>query len=249
MTVQEQREERQEEQAMSDAYVEVHNASRMYQRSDSEVAALDGVTLAVPAGELAGIVGHSGAGKSTLLNIIGGLDRPSSGSVTVGGTDLSTLDEAGLAVYRRETVGFVFQSANLVPALTVFENAMLPLVPLDGDKAAKISRVENALEEVNMTHRASHLPGELSGGEQQRAAVARAVVNDPQLILADEPTGELDSENAGRILSLLERLNEQGRTVIIASHDAETIAVTRRVFHLRDGVLVKEEDAGSQSPP
>ena len=228
-------------ETMADGYIVISNARRTYRRSDSELAALQGVSLAIPKGELAGIVGHSGAGKSTLLNIIGGLDRPSSGSVTVGGTDLGTLDEAGLAVYRRETVGFVFQDASLVPALTVLENVMLPLVPLGGDRAEKISRVEAALEEVNIGHRASHLPGELSGGEQQRAAVARAVVNDPQLILADEPTGELDAENAGRILALLERLNEQGRTVIIASHDADTIAVTRRVFRLQEGALVGDE--------
>ncbi|MFW5868330.1 MAG: ABC transporter ATP-binding protein [Armatimonadota bacterium] len=228
----------------TDAYVQVRNACRTYRRSDSELAALEDVTLTIPAGELAGIVGHSGAGKSTLLNIIGGLDRPTSGSVTVGGTDLATLDEAALAVYRRETVGFVFQSANLVPALTVFENVMLPLVPLMGDTSEKIRRVEGALEEVNIAHRASHLPGELSGGEQQRTAVARAVVNDPELILADEPTGELDSENAGRILALLERLNEQGRTVIIASHDADTIAVTRRVFHLSEGRLADRHEPG-----
>ncbi|MBD3292090.1 MAG: ATP-binding cassette domain-containing protein [Armatimonadia bacterium] len=227
--------------AMAEAYVDVRNVRRTYRRSETELAALDDISLAVPEGELAGIVGHSGAGKSTLLNIIGGLDRPSGGTVVVGGTDLGTLDEAGLAVYRRETVGFVFQDASLVPALTVYENVMLPLVPLAADREEKAERVEAALAEVNIAHRAEHLPGELSGGEQQRAAVARAVVNDPELILADEPTGELDSENAGRILTLLERLNGQGRTVIIASHDADTIAVTRRVFRLEEGALVGDD--------
>ncbi|MEA3403397.1 MAG: ABC transporter ATP-binding protein [Armatimonadota bacterium] len=232
---------------MADEYIVLRNVTRTYRRSDSELAALEDVSLSIPEGQFVGIVGHSGAGKSTLLNIIGGLDRPSRGSVTVGGTDLGSLDEAGLAVYRRETVGFVFQDANLVPALTVFENVMLPLVPLPGGEAEKTRRVEDALEEVNIGHRASHLPGELSGGEQQRTAVARAVVNDPQIILADEPTGELDSENAGRILTLLGRLNEQGRTVIIASHDRDTIAVTRRIFRLQDGALVSD-DAQSGQP-
>ncbi len=224
---------------MAEEYITAHNVTRAYRRSSSEVAALGGVSLSISEGEFVGIVGHSGAGKSTLLNIIGGLDRPSEGSVTVGGTDLGSLDETGLAIYRRETVGFVFQDANLVPALTVFENVMLPLVPLRGESAEKTERVEAALEDVNIGHRASHLPGELSGGEQQRVAVARAVVNDPRLILADEPTGELDSENAGRILTLLERLNDRGRTVIIASHDASSIAVTRRIIHLREGELVE----------
>jgi putative ABC transport system ATP-binding protein len=231
---------------VADGWVQMRDVTREYHRSDADLAALRDVSLSIPEGELVGIVGHSGAGKSTLLNIIGGLDRPTEGSVTVGGTDLGELDEAGLAAYRRETVGFVFQDANLVPALTVLENVMLPLVPMPGEKSEKLSRVESALEEVNITHRASHLPGELSGGEQQRAAVARAVVNDPQLVLADEPTGELDSENAGRILALLERLNEQGRTVIIASHDADTIAVTRHVFHLREGVLVDDDESWGQ---
>lgn len=226
---------------MDETYISVRDISRVYQRPASELNALHDVSLFIPEGELVGVVGHSGAGKSTLLNIIGGLDRPTDGSVTVAGIDLGSLDEAGLAAYRRDTVGFVFQAANLVPALTVFENVMLPLVPVAVDAQEKVNRVEAALDEVNMKHRSSHLPGELSGGEQQRAAVARAVVNDPRVILADEPTGELDAENAGRILALLERLNRQGRTVIIASHDEDTIAVTRRVYHLHEGTLVNEE--------
>ena len=226
---------------MNDEYIALRNVTRRYTRSGSELAAINDVSLGICEGAFVGIVGHSGAGKSTLLNVIGGLDRPSSGSVTVGGTELVSLDETGLAVYRRETVGFVFQEANLVPALTVFENVMLPLVPLPGGEAEKAERVESALQEVNIDHRASHLPGELSGGEQQRAAVARAVVNDPDIVLADEPTGELDADNAGRILDLLRRLNDQGRTVLIASHDADTIAATESVFRLQEGELVNEE--------
>ncbi len=234
---------------MTDGYITLRDVTRAYRRSSSEVAALKDVSLSIAEGEFVGIVGHSGAGKSTLLNIIGGLDRPGSGSVTVSGTDLGSLDQTGLAVYRRETVGFVFQDANLVPALTVFENVMLPLVPLRGDNAEKIERVEDALEDVNIEHRASHLPGELSGGEQQRVAVARAIVNDPRIILADEPTGELDAENAGRILDLLEGLNARGRTVIIASHDTGSIAVTRRIIHLREGALVGDESGRGEAAP
>ncbi len=228
-------------------YISLRAVTRIYQRAHSQLAALRDVSLSIGEGEFVGVTGHSGAGKSTLLNLIGGLDRPSGGSVVVGGTDLGALDEDALAVYRRQTVGFVFQNASLVPALTVLENVMLPLVPLPDAEADKLRRVEDALAEANIEHRASHLPGELSGGEQQRAAVARAMVNDPRLILADEPTGELDAENAGRILALLERLNRQGRTVIIASHDRRTIAGTRRVLHLREGTLVG--DGGRTAEP
>ncbi len=234
---------------MTDEYITLRDVTRAYRRSGSELAALNDVSLSIAEGEFVGLMGHSGAGKSTLLNIIGGLDRPSSGGVTVGGTDLGSLDETGLAVYRRETVGFVFQNANLVPALTVFENVMLPLVPLRGDIADKTERVTSALNDVNIADRASHLPGELSGGEQQRVAVARAVVNDPQMILADEPTGELDAENARRILALLARFNDLGRTVIIASHDASSIAVTGRIIRLREGVFVSDEAGRGEDAP
>lgn len=227
---------------MGSEYISVSQVTRTYQRSDGELPALAEVSFAVEDGELLGLVGHSGAGKSTLLNILGGLDRPTSGQVVVGGTDLNSLDDSGLALYRRETVGFVFQAANLLSALTVFENVMLPLVPIDLKDEEKVVRVESALDEANIAHRATHLPGELSGGEQQRAAVARAVVNDPRLVLADEPTGELDSENAGRVLELLARLHNEGRTVVIASHDAATIDVTERVVMLRDGSMLNGEE-------
>lgn len=226
---------------MTDDYIVLTDVTRRYRRSDEELAAVKNVSLSIPRGQFVGIVGHSGAGKSTLLNLIGGLDRPSSGEVIVGGTPLSTLDECERAVYRRRTVGFVFQAANLVPALTVLENVMLPLVPLAEPEAEKMGRAEAVLEQVNMAHRASHLPGELSGGEQQRAAVARAVVNDPEIVLADEPTGELDAENAGRVLFLLAGLNDEGRTVLIASHDEPTIAVTERIIRLEEGTLIGDE--------
>jgi putative ABC transport system ATP-binding protein len=223
---------------MSPEYIKVSQLTRTYRRSEELLQALAEVSFSIPQGQLVGLVGPSGAGKSTLLNVLGGLDRGSAGQIFVGGTELSRLDDADLAVYRRETVGFVFQSANLLPALTVFENVMLPLVPLPLAEREKVTRVERVLDEVNITHRASHLPGELSGGEQQRAAVARAVVNDPQLVLADEPTGELDADNAQRVLELLLRLNNEGRTVILASHDAATIRATDRVLRLQEGTLL-----------
>lgn len=223
---------------MTTEYITVSQLTRTYQRSSGPLQALAEVSFTIPQGQLVGIVGHSGAGKSTLLNILGGLDRPSSGHVSVGGTDLGSLNDAALALYRRQTVGFVFQAANLIPSLTVIENVMLPLVPVALSEGEKLTRVERALDEVNIAHRATHLPGELSGGEQQRAAVARAIVNDPQLILADEPTGELDAENAGRIIELLTRLHKEGRTVLIASHDPATIQVAERIIRLEDGGLV-----------
>lgn len=223
---------------MTAQYILVNQITRTYRRSASELQALAEVSFSITQGQLVGLVGPSGSGKSTLLNILGGLDRPTSGQVVVGGTDLGALDDTALALYRRQTVGFVFQAANLISALTVFENVMLPLVPVGLTENLKIERVESALDEANIAHRASHLPGELSGGEQQRAAVARAIVNDPHLVLADEPTGELDTDNASRILELLTRLNDEGRTVIIASHDATTIDVTERVIRLTEGVLI-----------
>ena len=229
---------------MAAEYVTVSQLTRTYARSNGQIQALAEVSLSVLEGEFVGLTGQSGSGKSTLLNILGGLDRPTAGKVVVGGTDLSTLNDSTLALYRRQTVGFVFQAANLLSALTVFENVMLPLVPIGLKDEEKLSRVERALDEANIAHRASHLPGELSGGEQQRTAVARAIVNDPQLILADEPTGELDGENAGRIVELLERLNNEGRTVLLASHDHETIAVTERVIRLEEGAVVNGRGQG-----
>jgi ABC-type lipoprotein export system ATPase subunit len=222
---------------MTTEYISVSQLTRAYQRSTGPLQALAEVSFAIPQGQLVGLVGHSGAGKSTLLNILGGLDRPSSGHISVGGTDLGSLNDAALALYRRQTVGFVFQAAKLISSLTVIENVMLPLVPIALSDAEKLARVERALDEVNITHRATHLPGELSGGEQQRTAVARAIVNDPQLILADEPTGELDAENAGRIIELLARLHKEGRTVLIASHDPVTIQAAERIIRLEDGGL------------
>ena len=219
-------------------YLAANLLSKAYRTGAKQVIALSEVTFALEQGELAGVSGPSGSGKSTLLNILAGLDRPTSGTVSVDGTELQTLSDNALTLYRRNTVGFVFQAANLVPALTVYENIMLPLVPVPLPHSEKEARVQSALEQVNIAHRAEHLPGELSGGEQQRAAVARAIVNQPTLILADEPTGELDADNAARIMEILTGFTDQGRTVIIASHDADVISVTDRVLRLENGALV-----------
>ena len=215
--------------------------SKVYSTGTREVIALNEVSFLLDEGELIGLSGASGSGKSTLLNILGGLDRPTSGTVVVDNTPLHTLNDDGLTLYRRNTVGFVFQAANLVPALTVYENVMLPLIPVDLSPAEKESRVQAALEQANIAHRATHLPGELSGGEQQRTAVARAIVNQPSLILADEPTGELDSDNAARIMEILTSFTDHGKTVIIASHDSDVIKVTDRVLRLENGGLIDGE--------
>jgi putative ABC transport system ATP-binding protein len=223
-----------------DGYIALHNVTKVYQRADGPVHALRSVSMQVAKGELIGLQGPSGSGKSTLLNIIGGLDRPSEGRVIVEATDISRLSSDALALYRREKIGFVFQDARLILTLTVYENVMLPLVPLPMPESEKHERVTKALEECNISHRALHLPGELSGGEQQRAAVARAIVNDPHIILADEPTGELDPENAANIIQLLAGMATQGRTLIAASHDASTLSAFPRVLRLREGEIEEE---------
>lgn len=217
--------------------VQASALSKLYKTGSQQVAALSEVSFTINKGELVGLSGPSGSGKSTLLNILGGLDSPTSGTVSVDGCALQGLKDDALTLYRRNTVGFIFQAANLLPALTVYENVMLPLVPLPLSPTERHERVVAALEQVNIAHRADHLPGELSGGEQQRTAVARAIVNQPRLILADEPTGELDSENAGRIMELLSTLAASGCTVLVASHDAEVIGIADWVLTLRGGVL------------
>jgi putative ABC transport system ATP-binding protein len=223
--------------AERDTYIQVHDLAKVYERADGTVHALQGVTLTVGRGEIVGLMGPSGSGKSTLLNLIGGLDRPTRGRVVVEATDISKLSADSLALYRRDKVGFVFQDAHLIPALTVYENVMLPLVPIPLPDEEKNRRVEQALEECNISHRAHHLPGELSGGEQQRTAVARALVNDPDIILADEPTGELDPENAARIVELLMQINRDGRTVLVASHDEKAMAQMPRRVRIREGLV------------
>jgi len=204
------------------------------------VRALDGVSLSVPAGEFLAVQGPSGSGKSTLLHLIGTLDRPTSGEVWVNGVNVSTLKGNDLADFRRANIGFVFQLFNLLPTLTALENVMLPLLPyrrsLDFDLEA---RARELLAHLGLKERLSHLPSQLSGGEQQRVAIARALIHTPRLILADEPTGNLDSQSSQEILSLLRRLNrEQGITLVLVTHDATVAAQADRVVHLRDGRLV-----------
>jgi putative ABC transport system ATP-binding protein len=222
--------------------IRAEHVSKSYRLGQVEVEAIRDVSLVLPAGDFVALSGPSGAGKSTLLGIVGGLERPDEGKVFAGDQDLTALDSEGLAMYRRHSVGFIFQSFRLLPALTALENAMIPLVPLAESDEAKRKKTEEALARVNIAHRANHLPGELSGGEQQRVAIARAIVNQPDVILADEPTGELDRKNGELIMALLCDLNENGSaTIVVASHDPDVVGAARRQVKLEDGRIIAEE--------
>ncbi len=222
---------------MSGAIVQTMDARRDYVMGDVVVQALRGVSLSVEAGEMTAIVGPSGSGKSTLMNLIGCLDTPTSGRVLVEGRDISEMNEEQLAAVRNSKVGFVFQTFNLLPRLNVVENVMTPLqyarVPLRERREQAIA----ALERVGLADRLRHRPTELSGGQKQRVAIARAMVTRPALILADEPTGALDTETGRAILDLFGRINAEGRTVLMVTHDPDVSAACRRIVHLRDGRL------------
>jgi len=216
------------------------DVKRHFQRGEHTVRAVDGITMEVGAGELVGIVGTSGSGKTTLLNLIGGLDTPSSGHLEVMGQRLDSLDSHGLALYRRATVGIVFQAFHLLPARNAFENVELPLLLQNVSRRDRKPLVEAALGHVGLADRMDHLPSELSAGQQQRVAIARALVKQPQLLLADEPTGNLDSRTSQEILTLLQQLNrERQLTVILVSHDEEAARrITHRTVRIEDGHLV-----------
>jgi putative ABC transport system ATP-binding protein len=218
--------------------LEVENIHKIYEGAQGGVPALRGVTFSVSRGDFLAVRGPSGCGKSTLLHIVGAMDRPSRGTVRLGGLALDGLPPHQLARVRRRQIGFVFQSFNLLPTLTVAENVVLPLL-LDGQAARTArARVLELLQQVGLLERAEHFPAQLSGGEMQRVAVARAVAAAPDLVLADEPTGNLDSQNGARIMQLLAELNQRfGMTVLLATHSDEAAAYARRALHLRDGRL------------
>ncbi len=220
----------------------IHHIDKSYRAGDSVVEALRDVSLSVERGELVALVGPSGCGKSSLLHICGGMDRPSAGTVELEGTRLDTLDDEGLTRVRRERLGFVFQFFNLLPTLTLLENIALPLA-LAGRPEHEADRRARALaERVGVAHRLAHYPAQLSGGEMQRAAVARAIVHDPVLLLADEPTGNLDSENGSRVLELLTGLAaDAGIAILLATHAPDLAAAADRIVHLKDGRIVRTE--------
>ena len=221
------------------AAIELRSVSRQYRMGESTVRAVNDVSFAIPRGDFAALLGASGSGKSTLLNLIAGLDRPTSGSIMVDGRDLATMDSSELARYRRNAVGMIFQSFNLVPSMTLAENIELPMRFAEVDREERARRSAELLDRVGLGPRAHHRPSELSGGEQQRGAIARALVNRPTLLLADEPTGNLDSKTGQEIMALISGLNSSlGVTILMVTHDptlAEKYA--RRALHMADGRL------------
>jgi len=221
--------------------IEFRKVTKIYHKGLSKVEALNNITLTINKGEFLALTGVSGSGKSTLLSLIGGLDLPTTGEIIVDGVDLSELNPDALADYRRGKVGFIFQSFNLIPTLNILENVMLPLVPIKMSAQERKEIAIVTIKEVNLEERSNHLPGELSGGEQQRVAIARALVNNPSIILADEPTGDLDTKTGEKIILLLKKLNyEKNHTVIIATHDHKISDLTEKRIILEDGKIIKE---------
>jgi putative ABC transport system ATP-binding protein len=227
------------------ALVKAENLTKIYGSGEAAVTALDHVGLSVEAGEFVAIMGPSGCGKSTLLHLLGGLDRPTAGSVTIGGQELTTLPDTALAELRRRKIGFVFQFYNLLPVLNAVENASLPLL-LDGMRAAAANeKGDEWLHKVGLPDRARHQPSQLSGGQQQRVAIARALVAEPALVLADEPTGNLDTRSSDEIAALLRKVaDEWGRAVIMVTHDPRIAAYADRIVFLKDGTIVDETKLG-----
>jgi putative ABC transport system ATP-binding protein len=221
-----------------DSIAEIHNLSKSYRRGDQIVPVLRGISLTIPKGEFFALMGPSGSGKSTLLNLIAGIDRPDGGSLKIGGVDITTLPESALAGWRATHIGFIFQLYNLMPVLTAYENVELPLFLTKLSRKERKEHVELVLTMVGLQDRMDHYPAQLSGGQQQRVAIARAVVTDPALIVADEPTGDLDRQSAEEILELLERLNQElGKTIIMVTHDQRAAAKAHHVRHLDKGAL------------
>jgi len=223
----------------SQPIVRVEHLSKVFHRDSAEVTALDGASLEIAAGEFVALMGPSGSGKTTLLNIIAGIDRPSAGHVYVGDTDIAELDEDELAEWRNQHVGFIFQMYNLIPVLTARENVELPLLLTDLGRAERRAHAEAALALVGLADRMDHRPRQLSGGQEQRVAIARALVTDPMLLLADEPTGDLDAKSAQEILAILGRLNREfGKTIVMVTHDPRAAKAASVIRHLDKGVLL-----------
>lgn len=227
----------------SEPLVEVSGCTKHFRRGSEEIHVLEKLDLEVPKGQFLALMGPSGSGKSTLLNLIGGLDRPTTGSVTVAGDRIDQLSRAQLAAWRARHVGFVFQFYNLLPVLTAERNIELPLLLTHLSRAERKRHVETALEIVGLSHRNDHYPGTLSGGEQQRVGIARGIVTDPTLLLADEPTGDLDRKTGDEILDLLQALNrEHGKTIIMVTHDPHAAARSSRTLYMNEGHLSTEAE-------
>ena len=223
------------------ALIELRDVTKSYKRDAIEIPVLDGVTITVDAGDFLGLMGPSGSGKSTLLNLLAGIDRPTRGAVRIGGTEISALSERALAGWRARHIGFIFQLYNLIPVLTAFENVELPLLLTSLTKAQRRDHVMTALGIVGLADRDKHYPRQLSGGQEQRVAIARAIVTDPTLLLADEPTGDLDAKSAAEVLTLLQRLNEEfKKTIVMVTHDPHAAERASHLLHLEKGTLVEQ---------
>ncbi|HYY25327.1 MAG TPA: ABC transporter ATP-binding protein [Candidatus Udaeobacter sp.] len=223
---------------MERPFIEVHNVSKSYRRDSLEIPVLHGITLNVMEGEFIAFMGPSGSGKTTLLNLIAGIDRPTQGKVVVAGTEVTELSETELAVWRSRNVGFIFQFYNLIPVLTALENVELPLILTPLSKKERRAHAETALQVVGLADRMQHYPRQLSGGQEQRVAIARAIATDPLIIVADEPTGDLDKLSAEEVLNLMDRLNrELNKTILMVTHDPRAAERARSVRHLDKGEL------------
>ncbi len=231
--------------------VDVQKVTKQYANGEEKITPLDGVDLRVEKGDFISLMGSSGSGKSTLLNMIAGIDRVTSGSILVDGVDITKLSRGRLADWRAAHVGYVFQTHNLIPVLTAYENVEMPLLLLKMSRAERRKRVQVALEAVDLTNRASHYPRQMSGGQEQRVGIARAIVANPTIVAADEPTGNLDDETSEQILTLLQRVNtELGMTLLMVTHDGEAAQVASRQIRLRRGQLVEKsnnEDVNSEA--
>ena len=226
------------------ALIELRNVSKSYKRDAIEIPVLDGVTITVDGGDFLGLMGPSGSGKSTLLNLLAGIDRPSRGTIRIGDTEISSLSERALATWRARHIGFIFQLYNLIPVLTAFENVELPLLLTNLTKKQRRDHVMTALGIVGIADREKHYPRQLSGGQEQRVAIARAIVTDPTLLLADEPTGDLDAKSAGEVLTLLQRLNQEfKKTIVMVTHDPHAAERASHLLHLEKGTLVEQTAA------
>lgn len=222
---------------MTTTHIQLDRVRKAFQKGKTSVVAVDDLSLAIEPGDFVAIMGSSGCGKSTLLHLIGGLDTPSSGTIRYGDVDLAKMNDQRLSQFRNAHVGFVFQAYNLLPELTVLDNVALPLKYAGLSKSERRKRAAVALEQVGLADRARHLPAELSGGQEQRTSIARALVTNPAIILADEPTGNLDSSNRDQILRLFREINATGTTFLVVTHDAVVGETAQRVLHMRDGQI------------
>ena len=227
---------------MAEPLIRIENLEKVYHRDQIEIPVLMGLNLSIPEGEYVALMGPSGSGKTTLLNLIAGIDQPTRGRIFVGGRDIATMGQTELARWRSNTIGFIFQLYNLLPVLTAFENVELPLLLTRLKKAERRKHVETALSIVSLADRMDHYPRQLSGGQEQRVAIARAIVSDPKILVADEPTGDLDAKSGNEILELLRRLNEEfGKTIVMVTHDPKAASRAHRMVHLDKGVLHADE--------